>query len=405
MTVESTPERVIKTLLLTDLVDSTALVHAVGDSRAAQIFERHDYIARDLLVRHDGIEIDKTDGFLFIFDRPIHAVNYVIAFHDAVAELSSELDVKLAARAGIHLGEVYLRKNRPEHVTRGAKPLELEGLAKPMAARIMSLAMGTQTLMTRSAFDLARRAAVGQHEFFDDVEWIDHGPYEFKGIAEPQSVCEVGRKSRAPLVPPPDSEKAWRVGTKGKVETIEWRPAGGLPVPTRSAWTLERKLGEGSSGEVWLAGRQQDSAMEATLSISVDEHVYVARDRRAMLFCLEHGQGSARGTARWKLQDPVACVIVTSGNQQGHFVVLTDKVLTAGRDPSMDLQLHDPKVSRTHFELHRIEGGYCVRALRAKNGVFVNGMKIEEDQRLQNGDEIRAGQTELVFYEDSGDLN
>ena len=61
-------------------------------------------------------------------------------------------------RTGIHLGEVILRRKPAEHVARGAKPVEVEGLAKPTAARIMSLADPNQILLTRGTFDLAHRA-------------------------------------------------------------------------------------------------------------------------------------------------------------------------------------------------------------------------------------------------------
>ena len=129
-------EAVIRTLLLTDLVDSTRLVEKLGDARAYEVATRHDRVSRDLLPRFGGLEIDKTDGFLLLFERPLDAVGYALAYHQALAELSVELGVQLRARAGIHLGEVFLRENDPEDVARGAKPLEVEGLAKPVAARI-----------------------------------------------------------------------------------------------------------------------------------------------------------------------------------------------------------------------------------------------------------------------------
>ena len=138
----SSSARVLKTLLLVDLVDSTVLVESLGDYRAAELFARCDSLARNLLAQHDGTEIDKTDGFLLIFDRPIDAVRYALNLHEALVSLSDQTSTKLAARAGIHLGEIMLRENPPEHVARGAKPLEVEGLAKPMAARLMSLAQG-----------------------------------------------------------------------------------------------------------------------------------------------------------------------------------------------------------------------------------------------------------------------
>jgi len=394
----ASPQRALKTLLMTDLVDSTALVDALGDYRAAQVFERFDRLARDLLVQHDGIEIDKTDGFLLLFDRPVNAVWYALAFHEALAELSSELDVKLAARAGIHLGEVVLRQNPPEYVVRGAKPLEIEGLAKPMAARLMSLAQGTQTLMTRSAFDVARRAAVGHTETPEDIRWIDHGQFQLKGIVEPQAVCEVGRKNRAPLSAPPDSEKVWRVSAIKNGDPTDWRPASGLVVPGREGWRLERKLGEGDCTELWLAREIERSHAEATLAY---DEVVKPHAETALLFSLTRdARASGSFRASWKVGDPVATLTVTSSAQKGAFVVIADKPSSGGRDPSMDLQIHDPKVSRQHYEVRRRADGHTIRALRAKNGVFINGIKIAIEQLLQNGDHVRIGETDLVFYQD-----
>ena len=152
----------LRTLLLTDLVDSTALVDRIGDRRAAEIGERFDRLSRDLLETWNGVEIDKTDGFLLLFERPLDAVRYGLDMHVGLAALSAEQGVPISARCGIHLGEVTLRKNPAADVARGAKPLEVEGLAKPLAARVMSLSEGGQTLITRGAFDVAQRAATGE---------------------------------------------------------------------------------------------------------------------------------------------------------------------------------------------------------------------------------------------------
>ncbi len=250
---ELAAKTVVTTLLLTDLVDSTSLVDRLGDTKAAAIFGQQDRLARDLLKTYGGQEIDKTDGFLMLFARPVDAVLYALAYHDGLAELSAELGAKLQVRTGVHLGELIVHRNAPEDVARGAKPVEVEGLAKPMAARIMSLAMGGQTLITRSAFDLARRGVVGSDDAPDNTKWMAHGPYVLKGCDEPVEIFEVGVDGSAPLCAPPDSAKARRSVAAGDEETLGWRPAGGLPVPQRKGWVLARKLGEGGFGEVWLA--------------------------------------------------------------------------------------------------------------------------------------------------------
>src|SRR5690606_26844023 len=89
----------------------------------------------------------------------------------------------------------------PADRARGAKPLEVEGLAKPLAARVMSVAGGGQTLLTPEA-----RAALER----DDLRQVSHGHWRMKGVSEPVELFEVGDES-APFRPPPDGEKVYRV--------------------------------------------------------------------------------------------------------------------------------------------------------------------------------------------------
>ena len=232
-------------------MESTTLVETLGDLRAAEVLARHDRLARDLLTRHDGTEIDKTDGFLLLFQRPIQAVTYALEYHRGLDGFAREEGLELAARVGIHLGEVIVHENPPADVARGAKPVEVEGLAKPMAARLMSLARGGQTLLTRGAFDLARRAAVGAESFGAETEWLAHGDYMIKGIDESTAIFEVGIAGRAPLEPPPDSEKVKRADRSDTI--LGWRPAAGKGIERRPNWVLDERVGQGGFGEVWLA--------------------------------------------------------------------------------------------------------------------------------------------------------
>jgi len=185
-------------LLFTDLVDSTAVVERLGDVRAASVLSEHDRQARALLARHRGREIDHSDGFFLLFPAAADAASFALDYHEAIGALG------LSSRAGLHVGAVTLRQNDPDEVTRGAKPLEVEGIAKPLAARVMSLARGGQTLLTDAARDalgdaLAPNAAIRQH-----------GHYRLKGIGEPVEIHELGRHDAA-FAPPADSEKAYRV--------------------------------------------------------------------------------------------------------------------------------------------------------------------------------------------------
>ena len=198
---------VVTTLLVSDLVGSTQLVEKLGDREASALFRRHDRVARDLLETHGGREIDKTDGFLLLFDRPWNAVAYALDYHQSLYDLEFE------ARVGIHLGEVVLHHNSESDVQRGAKPVEVEGLAKPTAARLMSLAVGGQTLLTRAAYEVARRAAAGEGVDHGnaELEWPCHGRYRFQGLADEVEVFEVGTPGTAPLLQPAGSDKVWRV--------------------------------------------------------------------------------------------------------------------------------------------------------------------------------------------------
>ena len=201
---------VLKTLVITDLVASTRMTEELGDTRASEIFARQDRLARDLLAQHNGTEIGKTDGFLLFFNRPIEAVDFAMAYHRTLDELSRELGVQIATRVAIHLGEVVLRNNTNKDISRGANAVEVEGLAKPFTARLMGLACGKQTLLSRSAFDVARRSAVGGTSEYGDLCWLAHGGYLLKGVEEPVEVFEVGLEGFGPLTAPPDSEKAKR---------------------------------------------------------------------------------------------------------------------------------------------------------------------------------------------------
>ncbi|MGE0486908.1 MAG: hypothetical protein AB7Q81_22335 [Gammaproteobacteria bacterium] len=205
-----TSSPVIRTLLLCDLIDSTALVERAGDSVAADFLERHDRMARDLLTACDGLEIDKSDGFMLLFERPTAAVRFALAYQDGLARLATATGLPWRARVGIHLGEVVLRENAPADVARGAKPLEVEGLAKVIAARIMALAEDGRILLSGVACELARRGMVGA-EAPAALGWFAHGPYRLAGVTDAVAIHEL--TAHADIVPDPPRavSKAWPV--------------------------------------------------------------------------------------------------------------------------------------------------------------------------------------------------
>jgi putative peptide modification system cyclase len=203
------PESLLRAIAVCDLVDSTALIEQLGDRKGAEFIQQLDRFSRDLLHRHRGREIDKTDGFLLLFDRPIQAVAFALDYQRLLRRLGELEFLPLKARIGIHVGDVLLWDNRSDDVARGAKPVEVEGLAKPVAARLMHLALPGQVLMSGVAQALAMRAQ-GELENEQTVEWTEHGHYRFKGVPEALAVFEVGERGVAPMLPPARNGKAYR---------------------------------------------------------------------------------------------------------------------------------------------------------------------------------------------------
>ncbi|HMO47683.1 MAG TPA: hypothetical protein PKB14_16850 [Rubrivivax sp.] len=255
-----------RALLLTDVVDSTRLSEAIGDQAMADTWAAHDRAARDLLPRWRGREIDKTDGMLLLFDHAADAVDYALHYHRALAALP----VPLKARAGLHVGPVILRENSAEDVARGAKPLEVDGLAKPTAARVMSLARGGQTLLTPEA-----RADLGK----TTLQLQSHGHWQIKGLADPIELFEVG-EADARFAAPPDSDKVFRVVKAGDW----WMPVreipNNLPHQGTSFIGREREIGEvedllGQARLITLLGMGGLGKTRLSLQVAVEQmHLY-----------------------------------------------------------------------------------------------------------------------------------
>jgi len=239
-------------VLFTDLVGSVDLKGRLGNRAYGTLIARHDELFRQIVagIRGGRVIQDTGDGFFAAFNSAADAAAAGLAFQQA---LRSEPwpDARPEVRVGIHIGQV-------EAVGEGRGPAKLVGLAPDIAARIMGLAQGGQILLSRHAFDDARQylrehppvAGAGQPL---DLQWVAHGRYVLKHYDEPLEVYEVGARGLAPLTPPPDSEKAWRVVQPEEAELLGWRPANGLTIPGHPDWQLSRKLGEGGVGEVWLA--------------------------------------------------------------------------------------------------------------------------------------------------------
>ena len=149
----------LRTLLLTDLCDSTTLVERLGDGPAAELFREHDRLVLQLQQQWRGRLIDRSDGLLLLFERPIDGLGFALDYERGLREIGRERKQTLLARAGLHVGEVLTWRNSDEAVKVGAKPREVEGLAKPMAGRLMAMARPGQILLSAVAEPLAHRAA------------------------------------------------------------------------------------------------------------------------------------------------------------------------------------------------------------------------------------------------------
>jgi WD40 repeat protein/class 3 adenylate cyclase/tRNA A-37 threonylcarbamoyl transferase component Bud32 len=240
-------------LVFTDIVGSTSLKHQLGDRAGVSLIQRHHAVVRECLAGFPaGKEVETAgDSFLIAFSTPSAAVEFALLLQARVREFSKGSAAELQDRIGIHVGEVVVQ----EHA-RGLKPRDLYGIQVDVCARVMSLAEGGQILLTRPVFDSARQmlkggaiAGVGQ------LSWLNHGSYEIKGLQEPIEICEVGEVGQGPLTAPVTSEKAHRRAAPGAEPVLGWRPAVEQVVP-HTQWVLEKKLGEGGFGEVWL-GRHQ----------------------------------------------------------------------------------------------------------------------------------------------------
>ncbi len=265
----------LRTLLVCDIADSTALVENLGDSRSAQLVRKHDRLARALLDQHGGREIDKTDGFLLLFERPIHAVAFALDYQRGLRHLSAAEGVALRARVGIHVGDVVVWENSPEDVARGAKPIEVEGFAKPVAARIAELALPTQVLLSGTAAALTQRAQGELGGGRTRVRWRQHGRYRFKGAAEAVEIVEVGEEGLAPLRAPPSGRNARR-------EVPWWRRPAALAA---EAVLLAVAIGAGG----WIATRSRPA-----LAFAARDWVVVAGvDNRSGLPRLDDALDSA----------------------------------------------------------------------------------------------------------------
>lgn len=241
------------TLLFTDIVGATKLKQSVGDREGVALIQHHHEVVREILSPFtEAGEISTAgDSFFIVFVKPSDAVRFALQLQARLRVMVRAGQGAIQDRIGIHIGEVVIEERE------GApKPRDLYGTQVDICARVMSLAAADQILLTRSAFDNARQVLKGEDiPGLIELCWLNHGPYVVAGVEEALEVCEVGESGRAQLRAPADASKARRMISPGEEPVPGWRPGLGQVVPS-TKWELEKKLGEGGFGEVWL-GRHQ----------------------------------------------------------------------------------------------------------------------------------------------------
>jgi serine/threonine protein kinase len=226
-------------------LDGATLVASVGGAAALRVAEAHEQMLAELCEHHGGTRVSGSNTPLAMFDHPGDAVQYALAYQRSMQTLSQRESVALGIRVGIHLG---VRPRGGRDSGPGPARIEADAAVRDIAACLSKLAEPGQILITRSAFDLARQIPVPG---VDKLQWLAHGSYEMDGVEEPLELCEVGVEGLAPLAPPRESERARRRLVQAVI--AGWRPAPRMELPRRPFWRMEKKLGEGGFGEVWLA--------------------------------------------------------------------------------------------------------------------------------------------------------
>lgn len=160
-------DRVLATLVFTDIVGSTAKVSEVGDAAWRAVLDEHDAVCRRIVREHRGVLVKSTgDGMLARFDGPARAVRSALDLRDALARLGLEI------RAGVHTGEVELRGD------------DIGGVAVHVAARVEGAAATSEVLVTSTVSNLVAGSG---------LDFVDRGEHVLKGIHGAHRLLSVRR--------------------------------------------------------------------------------------------------------------------------------------------------------------------------------------------------------------------
>jgi class 3 adenylate cyclase len=167
------PDRVLATVLFTDIVDSTRLPSELGDRRWHRLLEQHNAVVREHLARFRGREVKTTgDGFLATFDGPARAIRAATAVRAELAEHQVQV------RVGLHTGECELLGD------------DIGGIAVHIAARVLSSAEAGEILCSRTVKDLVAGSG---------FTFADRGLRRLKGIQDEWQLYAVEPTQRQPF--------------------------------------------------------------------------------------------------------------------------------------------------------------------------------------------------------------
>lgn len=159
-------DRVLATVLFTDLVESTARATQLGDAEWRRLLDHHDQIVAREIERHRGQYVKSTgDGVLATFDGPARGISCAIGIRSAVRNLGVE------TRIGLHAGEIELRGT------------DVAGIAVHIAARVMGLAAAGEVLVSRTVADLVAGST---------IQFEPRGEHDLKGVSGRWQLFAVG---------------------------------------------------------------------------------------------------------------------------------------------------------------------------------------------------------------------
>jgi class 3 adenylate cyclase len=151
-------DRVLATVLFTDIVNSTKRAETIGDRAWHDVLDRHNAVVRREILRHRGHEVRTMgDGFLATFDGPARSIRCALAINEGIEALG------LQVRAGLHTGEVEIADD------------DLSGIAVHIASRVATMAQPGQVLVSNTVRDLVAGS---------NIRFRDEGCHALKGLKE-----------------------------------------------------------------------------------------------------------------------------------------------------------------------------------------------------------------------------